>query len=283
MPKDARSAAYMFEVWRKVGDQWRRVKDGTPMRRGMALPFIPFVFVGPTSTSPTIEKPPLRDLVDVNMSHYHTMADLEHGRHWTALPTPWVSGLTDTEKLLYIGSETAWHLGEKGEAGMLEFTGQGLKSLETADAEKRHMMATLGARLLEEQPKSAETAAAVGMRHAGEHATLRTIAGAVEQAMTQALRIHGWWVGTEAAPADVKATCALNKDFFGVVLTPTQAKELVLSWQAGGMSWPTLYHNLQRGDLTRPGITAEQERQEIEREGTVRRETEPPPDDAGGE
>lgn len=245
-----------------------------PVRRGTALDFIPFVFLSPTSVSPDVDKPPLLDLVDVNLSHYRTMADLEHGRHWTALPTPWVSGLkkSDGNKTLSIGSGKAWELDKEGRAGMLEFTGQGLGSLVTADADKRGMMATLGARLLESAPAAAETMGAVAMRHAGEHATLRSIAGVTEQGLTTTLQVFSWWAATgEAATAkdfeDVEAAAQLNRDFFAVRMSEAELRAWVMALQADKASFPTFYLALERGGLARPGVDFEQELADIERYG----------------
>ncbi|MGA2264484.1 MAG: hypothetical protein ABSH28_24015 [Acidobacteriota bacterium] len=58
----------------------------------------------------------------------------------------------------------------------------------------------------------------------------------------------------------------LNKDFDNARMTPEECAKLTLSWQAGGMSWKTLYYNLEQGELTRPGIDADQERLDIESE-----------------
>jgi hypothetical protein len=240
-----------------------------PVRRKEPLGFIPFVFASPIGTSPEPEKPPLEDLVDVNLSHYRGTADLKHGLHCAALPTPWVAGLAGGEPKggLSIGSSKAWVLDVNGKAGMLEVQGPGFESIRTDLQDMQKMMATLGARLLEEQPTSSETMGAVGMRHAGEHATLRTIAGAIEQALSLVLQFHVWWMGTEATPADVKASVELNKDYFQVKAAPEQVRAALLSVQAGEMSSKTFYHVLQTGDWTREGITAEQEKEDISREG----------------
>ena len=79
----------------------------TPTRRGERLDFIPFLFLNACDLLPDVDRPPLLDLVDINLSHYRTSADLEHGRHFTGLPTPWVAGFPrDTE--LRIGAGVAW-------------------------------------------------------------------------------------------------------------------------------------------------------------------------------
>jgi hypothetical protein len=254
-----------------------------PTRRGTPLDFIPFIFLSPMALTPDVAKPPLEDLVDVNISHYQSSADLEHGRHWTALPTPWVAGIKQ-DGALSIGSGKAWVLDKDGKAGMLEFTGQGLKALETADTQKRGMMATLGARLLETQPAAQETLGAVTMRHSGEHANLRTIAATAEQGLTMALQIAAWWAAGPAAAeasdwADVEAAAKLNKEFFAVRMTDAELKAWVMALQAGKVAYPTFYMALERGGLARAGVTAETELQDIERFGA---ELEPDPG-AGGD
>lgn len=269
VPTEAGGIAYTQTVWVKndkkssSGDDWVIDRVIAPMRRGRPLAFIPFVFLGPTSVSPTTAKPPLLDLVETNLSHYRIMADLHHGLHFTALPTPYIAGNTasNDDGPLALGSETILALSEGSSAGMLEFTGQGLGALERADERHRHMMAVLGARMLEEQPQTSqsETAFAVNMRHAGEQATLRTLAQALETGLTMALQWHTWWVDNSETPHDTKAMFELNKDFTSTRLPPEELRALVEAFQGGAMSFETLYYNLTRGDLGRPGVGSEEE------------------------
>jgi Domain of unknown function (DUF4055) len=81
-----------------------------PTRLGRRLDFLPFQFIGASDNAPRPDKPPLLDLANVNLSHYRSSADLEHGRHFTALPTPYIVGADPDEDLhdpLMIGSGTA--------------------------------------------------------------------------------------------------------------------------------------------------------------------------------
>ena len=262
------AGVYTQSVFRKNSEkegEFILTETIVPTRRGESLPYIPFTFVGPTSTSPSAQKPPLLDMIDVNISHYRTSADLEHGRHKVALPTPWVAGAVGSKHgPLVIGSGVAWVLEKEGRAGMLEFTGQGLGALEKALADKQKMMGTLGARLLEEQSGSAETATAVNMRHAGETATLRTIAQTAQHALTAALRIHSWWMGTHPTPSDLRQIqCVLNKEFFTTRLKPQELQVLIMALQSDTISMETFYANLQRGEIARPGVTLEEEEADI--------------------
>lgn len=263
---------YTVTIWHEVERagrmEWVAGETVTPVRRAKPLPFIPFVFLNPTTTTAKVRKPPVLDLVDMNLSHYRTMADLEHGRHWTALPTPWVSGAfgKDDKNPLAIGSGTAWILPQGGEAGMLEFSGAGLESLVTAEQDKRKMMAVLGARLLEDQPDTQETLGAVAMRHSGEHANLRSIANVLEQGLTMALRILVWWQGAWETPKEVdkEALVELNKDFFAVKMSATDLNGWVMAFQSNAISFETFYYAMETGGITRPGISAEEEKAAID-------------------
>jgi hypothetical protein len=261
-------------------DKWEIVEGPIyPKRRGVSLTFIPFVFLNPTSTEAEPEKPPLLDLVDVNLSDYRTNADLEHGLHHVGTPSLVITGMS-AQGIVY-GPSNAIVLDNKdADAKILQVNGEMFGALERASERKRKLMATLGARLLEEQQGSgAETATAVGMRHSGEHATLRTIAQVIEQGLSMVWRFHAWWVGVEATPSDVKASVELSKDFWAVKMSPDELKALMLAWQGDGMSWETLWFNMQKGQLARPGVSAEDERKQIEEENAV---AEPPEAEVAG-
>jgi len=276
---------YTQNRWRKSkseGDKWVQVETVVPERHGHVLTRIPFQFVNVSSLTPDVQKGPLVDLVDLNISHYRTMADLEHGRHFTALPTPWTSGARgqDSGEPLTIGSGVAWDLEKGGSAGMLEFSGAGLGALVTAEQDKRKMMAILGARLLEEQPSvGAETATAIMMRHASEGATLRSLVATVSEALTRVLRLHEWWLPGQPAelPEDLECSFQLNREFFAVKMNPQELQTQLQLLQAEAISYETFYHNITVGGWTRAGVTSEDEKKQISIEAPA--EPSPP---AGG-
>jgi hypothetical protein len=246
----------------KGSDKFVAMQEFLPVNKGNGLNYIPFVFLGPTSNSADVEDPPLIDLADVNLSHYRSSADLEHGRHYTALPTPWTAGW-DMKTRWTIGSATAWvNSNPQATVGMLEFTGQGLGAIERALDDKERMMAALGSRMLEDQKRSAEAAETYQIRQSGEHSTLRSIAGACAEGIRRALAWHVEWAGGD--PGQVRVE--LNSDFVDPSLTATDLTALVQAGQAGAISWETLYHNLVQGEIARPGVEAEEEKAGIDTE-----------------
>jgi Domain of unknown function (DUF4055) len=253
------------------GVQSYAVETVTPVVRGDALKEIPFCFIGICGLNTTPEKPPLLDLVDVNLSHYRSSADLEHGRHFTALPTPWIAGFP-ADTVVRIGSAVAWVSSDpNAKAGMLEFTGQGLGGLEKALETKEKQMAVLGARMLEEQRTGVETFETTALRTSGERSVLQSIASVVSLGITRLLRWHAQWMGITEQDA---INAELNQDFISTQLSGSELTELVKAWQASAISYETLYWNLQRGEVTRPDIEAEEERTLIDTQQAAQLERE---------
>lgn len=261
---------YKQRVWEqlKEGSEWTIRKDSTvtPTKNGKALDFIPLWVIGPTGVGLAPVKPPLLDLVDLNLSHYRTSADLEHVRHFLGLPTPWVSGaMPGPDGSIQLGPSGVLILDKGGQAGMLQVTGD-ITPLVEADKEKRKMMASLGSRMLEAGGTSNETAFSVAMRHSGEHATLRTVACSIEEAFEQILRVYVWWSPGETTGEvkDVEVEFDLNKDFFAVKMTGSDLGSWVSALQANAISYETFWYALTVGDIARPGVSWEDEKKAIE-------------------
>jgi len=219
---------------------------------------VPFVFVNSRSLGPDPEDPPLLSLADANLDHYRMMTDYRHGLHYTALPTPYVFGLTEDQQLK-IGSGTAWTGGDSDvKIGMLEFNGAGLGTLKDAIESSVGYMASLGARLIEAEKNAAETAETHRLRQGREQAT---VAGTVQacnaglsQTVTTMLNLSG---------VTGEALVRCNTDLVDARLTPDELRVMLEALQTGAMAYDTFYHNLQRGEITRPGITSAEERQQI--------------------
>ncbi|KKL53762.1 hypothetical protein LCGC14_2272220, partial [marine sediment metagenome] len=259
------------QLWRQKDNktkEWIQFgEDIVLMRRGEALDFVPFIFMGALSPTPELKNPPLIDLADVNLAHWRNSVDHEYGLHLVALPTPWISGAKGQPEgtTMKIGPSVVWELEVQGKAGMLEFTGKGLESLASAMDEKKKQMATLGARLLEDQPGTQETASGVRLRHSAETASVRTIAQSQEQGFIQSLQIVVWWAGTDAKPKDAGVNVELNKEYLNVKASPEEVRVALTALQAGEMSFETWYHFLEVGGWTREGVTVEDERLAITR------------------
>ena len=258
---DLSGGGYRARVFRREKDQDVLLSETFPQMNGKPLPNIPFVFIGVDDLKPEVDEPPLIDLVNLNLSHYRTTADLEHGAHFTGLPTPVVSGytpLTEGEKL-YIGSSAAWVFpAADAKASYLEFTGQGLGALESILNRKEQQMAILGARMLEPQRRAVESADAASIHRKGEESTLSAIAQTISIGITRALTWFSEWAG-----AGDKVEFDLNRDFYPAPMDAGALTALVSAWQSGAISRQVLFDNLQKGEVIDIHTTIEDEEARI--------------------
>jgi len=249
---------YLQRLYRKnLKQEWEQFEDDiVPLLNGTPLTFIPFFFFGPKVSSERIQKPPIADLVALNLSHYRTTADLEHGAHYTGLPTAVVTGHTvDEGDSLSIGSSAAWVFSDPAaKAYYLEFTGQGLSALENRLKAKEDGMAAIGARMLAPEKKSAEASKTVEIRHSGEGAVLASLSDQIEHGMDRVLQFMAEWASING---EVKTE--FNDDFVDTLLDYSDLLALVKTWQAGGMSDEMFFWNLKQGEFYEEDWTFEQE------------------------
>lgn len=230
-----------------------------PVMDGMPLDFIPFFIVTPDGCDGEVSEPPLIDLAHVNLSHYRSVADYEHGCHFTGLPTAWIAGYMpqnpDKPDRFGIGSTAAWTFSHPDtKVGYLEFTGQGLNALRDNIAGKERQMVVLGARMLAEDKAGAEAFRTLALRNAGETATLSAIAVSVSSGLTRALVTLARWAGVAG---DVRYE--INRDFAPVLMDAPTLTALVAGWQSGAFSDQVLFDALKRGDVIAGDVAFEDE------------------------
>lgn len=238
------------------------ISNTFPQIDGKYLESIPFQFIGIDDVNWCVDEPPLIDLVDMNLSHFRTSADYEHGCHFTGLPTPVVSGYTPEKQgeKFVIGSLTAWVFPRPdAKANFLEFKGEGLGALERNLAKKEANMAVLGARMLEVQTRAVESAKTASIHRSGEQSMLSSVAQSISIAVTKVLKVFCKFAGAD----DTNVKFELNRDFFPVPMDSLTVTAIIAAWQNGAMSYETMFRNLQRGEIFRPEDTPETEQQAI--------------------
>jgi hypothetical protein len=266
---DPETGHYRQRVYSLEDDQktFKQEKEVYPLMNGQRMNFIPFFRLGPKGITYEIEKPPIIDLVNVNLSHYRTTADLEHGAHFTGLPTAVVTGHSIPEggEPLKIGSANAWVFSEENaKAHYLEFTGTGLGALEKRLEKKEQQMVTLGARMLAPDTNTIEAADTHSIKRQGENSVLASIAYAIESSIEKALQILIAWANVQG-----EVGYLINKDF---VPSKMSSQDLLASfqvYQAGGMAFSDFIQILQKGEVIDSQRTPEMIKSEIDVSGPM--------------
>jgi hypothetical protein len=260
---------YSQEVWRPVAakggaTEYQIVDRIFPARLGGIRPDrIPFELINTRGCGCETGDVPLLPLVDLALARYRNSADLEHGLHFSALPTAWAAGFDLPEgESLVIGSGTAWvAVSADARAGYLEFSGAGLAAISAAMAEKDEQMARFGARILDPRVTTNETATAAVMRESGDHSATTAIAAAVSAGLTAILTTWNWWRLRGPITLRVR-TKSSRAGLAGAELTA-----LVSAYLSGAISFQTYFWNLQRAEVYADGVTVDDELALIEAGG----------------
>jgi hypothetical protein len=238
-------------IWIQTGDTIQ------PKIRGEFIGVIPFIVISQdyVGTDLTPADSLLLDMSSLNISHYNTSADLEHGRHFTALPTAWVAGFDPKTTRLYLGSQTAWVSSEvNAKAGFLEFTGAGLGHLAEALKEKWEQLSLIGSKILESEKAGVESNVTIQARRSGEQGLLSSLAESISTAITFALKFSGAWVG-----ANGEVSCSLDKEFFNSGVATDVINTAMSGVLNGTVSYPTFFTLLQKSSIYPEGWTIDDE------------------------
>lgn len=248
-------------VQRLYNDKGNLISTPMPSIRGKAIDFIPFFVVNPIGTGFSDHKPLMLDIANINISHYMSSADLEHGRHFTGLPTPVVIGAESSQDL-YIGSTKFLVIPDKGgDAKYLEFTGQGLQSLEKAMTEKQSLLASMSARLLDNASRGSEAADAVKLRYMSETASLTTVVNAISTTLNSVYKFIAVVTGEDESSFEL----ILDTDFMETLIAAPEMTALFDGFFQGAISKETLVFNLRKGRRLDPMRTDAQELAAISR------------------
>ena len=223
------------------------VSEIYPSANGQKLEYLPFTFFNVNDLKTSVEKPPLLDLAKVNISHFRSEVDLEHGTHFTALPTPYVTGYQgESSEKLKIGSTAVWVINDpSAKVGFLEFSGAGLSTLENRIAVKEKRMSILGARLLLDEKKTAEATETLQMRKSGENAVLTSVASTISEGIASFLKDVAFFENI----AGENLIYEINTDYNLTMIEPQLLAQIIAGIQSGDIPNEVLYDALLKGEL----------------------------------
>tara|TARA_R110000796_G_scaffold11548_5_gene38854 strand:+ start:241 stop:1719 length:1479 start_codon:yes stop_codon:yes gene_type:complete len=179
---------------------------------------IPFSFIGSINNDETVDKAPLYDIAEINVSHYRNSADYEESAFLVGQPTPTFSGLTQSwvdqnmSDGISFGSRAAILLPEGGSATLLQASENQmpLKGMQM----KEKQMVKIGTRIIEDGGGE-ETAEAAKIRFAGQNSKLGAIILNVESAFTKCLTWSMMYMGGNSEPE-----IEVNKQFYDATIDP---------------------------------------------------------------
>jgi hypothetical protein len=245
----------------KKGDFWTLEEETFPSILGVRIKDIPFVCFGPIyNVVDNVAAPPILDLSNLNVAHWKLTVDYFHGLHFCALPTPYICGFNQKAKYTIGPANMLVSSNPEARAGMLEFTGQGMTSVEKALDRIERQMSIIGARLLEDTKTTVESAETQRERAAGESVSLTTIATSVGNGMEKAITYAAKWMRID----EINPIVEMNKDFIPSNISPQLIIALLQAVQSGKISINTFLYNMQRYDVLPEDRKIEEERALIE-------------------
>jgi len=236
----------------------------TPTMNGDTLDFIPFIIHGGIK----VKSPSMLPIAEQNIHWYMKSADYQHGLHYTALPTPYVTAVDpkDPDAPRTIGPQRIWYLPIGATANMLEFSGAGLGQVALSMNDTLGNIVMLSAQIL--VPKSAydESATAANIRGAAETASLTSMVNKLSAEFTTLVEWASEWGGFSTDDVSVK----INSDFIPMTLSGADVIAYVQSVVSEGFSKRTLFDLLKRGEIIEGDRQYEEEMADIEEEAKAR-------------
>jgi hypothetical protein len=227
-----------------------------PTKSGATFSYIPMVIIGPYSATPDVQKSPVYDIATLNIAHYMTSAQLEHGRFYTALPIYYVPTNPGQESDGYVlGPSVVWEVPSDSKPGILEYFGTGLTSLTNSLTEKEEHIAQLGGRIMGIRPQaSGESDNIFKMKQANEMSILLNVTESLGAGLTQAFK---WYLEWDRKPfADV--TVKLNQDFKALQIGARELRAVALLYQQGMLPIENVYETLQSSEFIPEDTTFEE-------------------------
>lgn len=254
---------YTVTLYRKrnshVSNEFYVYSQIQPNLRAKTFGYIPFFFLSRKGAASGVDAPPLLTLADVVLSHYKTSADLEHGRHFSALPTLYITGMNGADNgPIRIGSSEAIILQDpQAKVGYAEFTGAGLASLDKGLEQKEHQMAVLGAALFGSKG-GVEAAETARIRTNGENSLLSSIVSSTEEVLEACLKLMAEWMGVS-----YDIDLHINRDFVGERIAAPEILALVKAYASGAITLEVFLHNLQTGEMLPPEMDVDEQAAEL--------------------
>jgi hypothetical protein len=182
---------------------------------------------------------------------------LEHGRFFTANPVYYVSGGNEDDDF-HIGPSVVWQIDAGQQAGIIEFNGSGLKSLETALKTKEDQVASLGGRLLGESANAGQSDNQVKIKDRNEQSLLLNVTTVLNENFTYLLQEMAVWLNDKATTKDGELVIELgvdelvfrvNQDFLLDNAAAREFRAVTMMYQAGILPIEVIYEYFLKAEV----------------------------------
>lgn len=217
-------------------------------------------------------RPPLLDLVHLNVKHWQSQSDQDNLMHVARVPLLTITGVQDTPDKPFsftIGTSGAIPLPEGATMEYVEHTGSAVEAGKTSLDDLKEEMRQSGAELLVIKP-GPTTATEVASDNAVGMCDLQRMTLSLQDAMNEALQFMADWLGLPKG-----GTVALFMDFGAATLAEASASLLVGMANSGKLSDETLFKELQRRGIISAEVEFDEEQDRIDAQGPALDELDP--------
>ncbi len=225
----------------------------TPLVFGVPMKRIPFEFFNATTNLPDVEKPPILDILTLNIAHYKIYAQLQHARFYTANPVYYVSGAQEEDQY-HIGPSVVWEIGTGQTAGIIEYKGQGLQSLEKGLDTIEEQAASIGGRMVGNSPNAGQSDNQIKLKDRNEQSLLLNVTTVMNENFTRLLKVLAAWINENAD--DIEFRC--NQDFLLDGGDARQFRAIQQMYQAGILPVEVVYEYFLKEEVIPDYITLDQ-------------------------
>lgn len=259
------TGAYFERTW-KLNDkeEWIPDKQVYPLdRNGKKWEEIPFTFVGAENNDPSLDQPPMLDIVRVNVGHYRNSADFEDSVFYSGQAQPWMSGLNSQyielmkKNNIYVGSRNLIGVPEGEQFGFAIAPPNPL--VRQAMIDKLELAIGLGARFI--QPGgAAKTATEAEGEQRVQHSVLSLISANLADAYKRCFD----WCGMYLKNVDTeKAVYEPTRDFISPNATAQDIQAIVAGWMGGAIPQADMLRWFQQRGIVDAEKTVEELMEEL--------------------
>ena len=242
-----------WQRWREnAKKEWELDAEGT---RGIAE--IPVVPVYTNQTGFMTGEPPLRDLADLNITHWQSSSDQRNILHVARVPILFLAGVQEDVQLL-VGAGSLTRANDPAATmAYVEHSGAAIGSGKDDLKELEFQMQAMGLQLLQAEPS--QTATGEVRDDVKENSRLARMADGLKDGLENALRLMGELGGVSGQEPDVM----VNKDFGITARGAVDIQAILAAWTAGLISAETAINEMVRRGFLSDTITPDEEAQRI--------------------